>query len=193
MVAHSKIIRILPALAVNQDGGCVVTDPEGSTAVANTSTVSKDGGGGGGASADAEHDPYFELVVSLPEIQVKTNEEEEDEMVRLRCKLFPYNTLETPAEWKERGTAAHVKILKHSKKKTVRVLMRRDKTLKIRANHYITPFVELKPNCGSDRAWVWSVPADLADEEPKQELFAVRFANAQSKSHFCRSLYGVEN
>ncbi|XP_068223990.1 ran-specific GTPase-activating protein-like isoform X2 [Palaemon carinicauda] len=160
-----------------------MTDPEGSTAVANTSTVSEDGGGGGGASADVEHDPYFEPVVSLPEIQVKTNEEEEDEMVKLRCKLFRYNTLETPAEWKERGTG-DVKILKHSKKKTVRVLMRQDKTLKIRANHYITPFMELKPNCGSDRAWVWSVPADFADEEPKQELFAVRFANAQNASLF---------
>ncbi|XP_068225577.1 ran-specific GTPase-activating protein-like [Palaemon carinicauda] len=59
----------------------------------------------------------------------------------------------------------------------VRVLMGQDKTLKIRANHYITPFVELKPNCGSDRAWVWSVPVD---EEPKQELlFKEKFDEAR--------------
>ncbi|XP_066959353.1 ran-specific GTPase-activating protein-like [Macrobrachium rosenbergii] len=157
------------------------TDPDSATAVANTSTVSEEGGGG--PPADGDHDPYFEPVVSLPEIQVKTNEEEEDEMVKLRCKLFRYNTLETPAEWKERGTG-DVKILKHGRKRTVRVLMRQDKTLKIRANHYITPFMELKPNCGSDRAWVWSVPADFADEEPKQELFAVKFANAQNARLF---------
>ncbi|KAK7065990.1 Ran-specific GTPase-activating protein [Halocaridina rubra] len=62
--------------------------------------------------------------------------------------------------------------------------MRQDKTLKIRANHYITPYMDLKPNCGSDRAWVWSVPADFADEEPKQELFAVRFANAENARLF---------
>ena len=41
--------------------------------------------------------------------------------------------------------------------------------------------MQLKPNCGSDRAWMWSVPADFADETPKPELLAVRFANAESK------------
>jgi len=35
----------------------------------------------------------------------------------------------------------------------------------------------LKPNCGSDRAWVWSVNIDYADEEPKPELLAIKFAN----------------
>lgn len=59
--------------------------------------------------------------------------------------------------------------------------MRRDKTLKICANHFITPWMELKPNCGSDRAWVWSVLADYADEQLKPELLAIRFANAESK------------
>lgn len=59
--------------------------------------------------------------------------------------------------------------------------MRRDKTLKICANHFITPWMELKPNCGSDRAWVWSVLADFADEQLKPELLAIRFANVESK------------
>ena len=40
--------------------------------------------------------------------------------------------------------------------------------------------MKLKPNCESDRAWVWSVPVDFADETPKPELLAVRFANAES-------------
>lgn len=44
--------------------------------------------------------------------------------------------------------------------------------------------MELKPNCGSERAWVWSVAADYADEEAKSELLAIRFANAESKSLF---------
>lgn len=59
--------------------------------------------------------------------------------------------------------------------------MRRDKTLKICANHFVTPWMELKPNCGSDRAWVWSVLADFADEQLKPELLAIRFANVESK------------
>ena len=41
--------------------------------------------------------------------------------------------------------------------------------------------MELKPNCGSDRAWLWSVAADYADEEAKPETLAIRFANAESK------------
>ena len=60
--------------------------------------------------------------------------------------------------------------------------MRRDKTLKICANHFVTPWMELKPNCGSDRAWVWSVLADFADELLTPELLAIRFANAESKT-----------
>ncbi|KAK8724661.1 hypothetical protein OTU49_011195 [Cherax quadricarinatus] len=153
------------------------TDPDESAV--NTSNVSEDGAN----TTEGDLDPYFEPVVTLPEIQVKTNEEEEEEMTKLRCKLFRYHTVESPAEWKERGTG-DVKILKNGSKKTVRLLMRQDKTLKIRANHYITPYMELKPNCGSDRAWVWSVVADFADEEPKQELFAIRFANAENARIF---------
>lgn len=52
-----------------------------------------------------------------------------------RAKLFRYDTNEDPPEWKERGTG-DVKLLRHQIKNTVRVVMRRDKTLKICANHY---------------------------------------------------------
>jgi Ran-binding protein 1 len=38
-------------------------------------------------------------------------------------------------EWKERGTG-DVKLLQHKETKKIRVLMRRDKTHKICANHY---------------------------------------------------------
>lgn len=54
------------------------TDPDGETA-ANTSNVSEDAV----AATEGDHDPYFEPVVTLPEIQIKTNEEEEEEMVKL--------------------------------------------------------------------------------------------------------------
>lgn len=51
-----------------------------------------------------------------------------------RAKLFRYDKTESPPEWKERGTG-DVKLLKHTKKDSVRVVMRRDKTLKLCANH----------------------------------------------------------
>lgn len=45
----------------------------------------------------------------------------------------------------------------------------------------VMPAMELKPNAGSDRAWVWNTLADYADECPKPELLAIRFLNAESK------------
>lgn len=59
-----------------------------------------------------------------------------------RAKLFRYDTTESPPEWKERGTG-DVKLLRHSEKNCVRVVMRRDKTLKICANHYGMSFLFL--------------------------------------------------
>lgn len=45
----------------------------------------------------------------------------------------------------------------------------------------VQPYMELKPNSSSDRAWIWSTMADFADEEPKPELLAIKFANVESK------------
>ncbi len=40
----------------------------------------------------------------------------------------------------------------------------------------------LAPNVGSDRSWVYNVLGDISDGEPKAELLAIRFANAERKS-----------
>lgn len=126
---------------------------------------------------------HFEPVVQLKPVETKTLEEDEDILLQLRAKLFRFDSEAEPAEWKERGTG-EMKILQHRETKRIRVLMRRDKTLKICANHYIMPTMQLKPNCGSDRAWVWSTLADFADEEAKEELLAVRFANPENAQKF---------
>ena len=128
-----------------------------------------------------ENDIHFEPIITLPLIEVSNNEEDEVEMIKMRAKLYRYDSSTNPAEWKERGTG-EVKLLRHNIKNTIRVVMRRDKTYKICANHFVTPWMELKPNCGSDRAWVWSVLADYADEQLKPELLAIRFANAENAS-----------
>ncbi|TWW60760.1 ran-specific GTPase-activating protein [Takifugu flavidus] len=132
---------------------------------------------------DANHDPHYEPIVSLPEQDVKTLEEDEEELFKMRAKLYRFASENDPPEWKERGTG-DVKLLKHKEKGTIRVLMRRDKTLKICANHHITPAMELKPNAGSDRAWVWNTLADYADECPKAEFLAIRFLNAENAQKF---------
>lgn len=59
--------------------------------------------------------------------------------------------------------------------------MRRDKTLKLCANHFITPQMDLKPTANCDRAWMYFVKADYIDETVKSHLLAVKFSNIESK------------
>uniref|UniRef100_A0A665UIQ6 E3 SUMO-protein ligase RanBP2 n=1 Tax=Echeneis naucrates TaxID=173247 RepID=A0A665UIQ6_ECHNA len=128
-----------------------------------------------------EDGPHFEPIVPLPDkVDVKTGEEEEEEMFCNRAKLYRFDT-ETK-EWKERGIG-NVKILKHNTKGKVRLLMRREQVLKICANHYITADMLLKPNAGSDKSWVWNA-IDYADEEPKPEQLAIRFKTVDEASLF---------
>uniref|UniRef100_A0A674NYH2 RAN binding protein 2 n=1 Tax=Takifugu rubripes TaxID=31033 RepID=A0A674NYH2_TAKRU len=128
-----------------------------------------------------EDGPHFEPIVPLPDkVDVKTGEEEEEEMFCNRAKLYRFDT-ETK-EWKVRGIG-NVKILKHSTKGKVRLLMRREQVRKICANHYITSDMILKPNASSDKSWVWNA-LDYADEEPKTEQLAIRFKTVDEASLF---------
>ena len=49
-----------------------------------------------------------------------------------KCKLYRFEAAGN--EWKERGLGV-VKLLRHKENRKVRLLMRQEKTLKIRANH----------------------------------------------------------
>uniref|UniRef100_A0A673XYN9 RanBD1 domain-containing protein n=1 Tax=Salmo trutta TaxID=8032 RepID=A0A673XYN9_SALTR len=94
-----------------------------------------------------EDGPHFEPIVPLPDkVDVKTGEEEEEEMFCNRAKLFRFDA-ETK-EWKERGIGL-VKILKHSRSGKVRLLMRREQVLKVCANHWITTTMNLKLGLGN--------------------------------------------
>jgi len=72
----------------------------------------------------------------------------------------------------------------HAESGKIRLIMRRDKTLKVCANHYVTADMTLAPNVGSDRSWVWNVHADVSDGEPQAETLAVRFANSENANNF---------
>lgn len=61
--------------------------------------------------------------------------------------------------------------------------MRQEKTLKICANHLISPFVELNLNVGSERSWVFTA-SDFAEEELKTETFAIKFGNKEKAEKF---------
>ena len=62
-----------------------------------------------------------------------------------RAKLFRFDNAADPPEWKERGTG-EVKLLKHKVTGLIRLLMRRDKTHKVCANHYGKVVLEVKLN-----------------------------------------------
>lgn len=134
--------------------------------------------------SESDIEPHFEPIVKLPEIQISTNEEGEEALLKLRAKLYRFDISgEDGPEWKERGTG-EVKLLHHKENNTVRVVMRRDKTLKVCANHFITPWMELKPSTNSDRAYIYTVAADFADEQIKTECLAIKFGNSDFATLF---------
>ncbi|KXS22525.1 hypothetical protein M427DRAFT_50834 [Gonapodya prolifera JEL478] len=131
-------------------------------------------------------DVHFEPVVKLEQLdEIKTMEEDEEVVFKMRAKLFRFDkaTASDVSEWKERGTG-DVKLLKHKETKKIRLLMRRDKTLKLCANHYVSPELQLTPNVSSDRSWVWHVPNDYSEEAPRPELLAIRFSNSENAIKF---------
>jgi len=127
-------------------------------------------------------DVHFEPVIHLTEkVEVKTNEESEEQLFKMRAKLFKF--VKEASEWKERGTG-DVRLLKHTDNGKTRLVMRRDKTLKVCANHYIVPEMKLSPNVGSDRSWVWNAAADVSEGEPEAVTLAIRFANSDNANQF---------
>ena len=84
--------------------------------------------------APESEDVHFEPVIHLTEkVETKTHEEMEEQVFKMRAKLFKY--VAESREWKERGTG-DVRLLKHKENGKTRLVMRRDKTLKVCANHY---------------------------------------------------------
>ncbi|KAI1319711.1 single stranded nucleic acid binding protein [Mortierella claussenii] len=130
---------------------------------------------------EEEANVHFEPVVKLEAVQVKTHEEDEEVLFKMRAKLFRF--VKESNEWKERGTG-DVRLMQHKETKKIRLLMRRDQTLKICANHYITADMTLTPNVGSDRSWVWNVTSDASDDCAGPNTLAIRLANSENAAIF---------
>ena len=135
-------------------------------------------------SSDHEHDPIpdFVPVIPLPaEVKVTTGEEGQEVLFCARAKLYRF----VDNEWKERGIG-NVKLLKNEEGK-VRLLMRREQVLKVCANHYLAPDMELTAKSNNEKAWFW-VAHDFADGELNLEKFCIRFKTVEEgisfKEHF---------
>ncbi|XP_054168323.1 ran-specific GTPase-activating protein-like [Oppia nitens] len=134
-------------------------------------------------SNESNPDIHFDPIIQLPLVDFQTLEENEEEVLKLRAKLYRFDDSEETPQFKERGTG-EIKILKHREIRAVRILMRRDKTLKLCANHYIMPHMELKNHQNSEKVFVWNTFADLSDETPSTETLAIRFGNIENAQKF---------
>ncbi|KAK8396428.1 hypothetical protein O3P69_005465 [Scylla paramamosain] len=128
-----------------------------------------------------DHDPCpdYKPLVPLPEkVEVRTGEEDEQVLFEERARLFRF----VDKEWKERGTGV-MKLLHNPGQESARVLMRRDQTYKICANHLITSNIDLQPLKGNDKVWIWAAQ-DYADEELRTEKFCCRFKTPEVANNF---------
>ena len=119
-------------------------------------------------------------VCNLPKAEIKTGEEEEDLIYKGRGRLYRFRE----TEWKERGTG-DIKLLRHKTKKSIRFILRQDKTLKIVANFVISekPLCELKSYQGSDKIFMF-IAYDCSDETPGLEKFLLKLGNAEKAKNF---------
>lgn len=131
-----------------------------------------------------ERDILVKPIVRLEKVDLSKNEENEKELFKMRAKLYRYFVDEEDGSmWKERGVG-DVRILNNTESDTYRVLMRRDKTLKLCLNHFIMPKMEIKNHATNDKALLWSTPADFADGESKPETLCIRFGKTESAADF---------
>mmetsp|Transcript_18362 Transcript_18362/g.51459 ORF Transcript_18362/g.51459 Transcript_18362/m.51459 type:complete len:247 (-) Transcript_18362:233-973(-) len=139
-----------------------------------------DGEEGGDGHQEEECQATFKPVVELDEVETTTGEELENQLLEMKCKLYRFDS--DASEWKERGVG-YVRLLENKENNKIRLLMRQEKTLKIRANHIVMPGTKLEEHSGSDKTWVYTT-VDFAEEQLKSEMFAIRFGSVEKAQEF---------
>ncbi|XP_044009025.1 E3 SUMO-protein ligase RanBP2-like [Aphidius gifuensis] len=155
--------------------------------LASKSPVKSSGGGGGDDASDDEvvesEDIYFAPVIPLPDkIDVKTGEEDEEVLYTHRSKLFRYDS--NTKEWKERGLG-DIKILRHTVTKKLRLVMRRDRTLKLCLNQYVPRDLEITSK--DEKTWLWKA-SDFSEGEIEHVSLACRFKNSEIAELFKKAI-----
>ena len=124
-------------------------------------------------------DIYFAPVIPLPDkVEVKTGEEDEEVLYAHRAKLFRFDG--NAKEWKERGVG-DIKLLRHRQTKKLRMVMRRDQTLKLCLNHAVPEDLEIKAK--DDKTWLWNA-ADYSEGDIEYLQFACRFKTPEIAGEF---------
>jgi Ran-binding protein 1 len=149
-----------------------------------TNNNNEEGGDDDDDDVERECTKEFTPVVKLEIIEnseTKTTGEENEEIL-FEAKTKAYRFLE--GEWKERGLGP-MKILEHKETKKCRLLMRRDKTLKICANFYIDPETKVTTHAGSEKARVFTtVDCSDGDEAPALQNMCIKFGSEEKAQLF---------
>ena len=130
--------------------------------------------------ADPEEDQKTKAA-GLEDVKVVSGTEGLVCIYKQRVKLFRFRD----NQWKERGIG-NAKLLRNNDKKSIRFVMRQEKTHKPVGNFVITelPSCELKPMANSDKAYMW-VCSDFSDvAEGALDKLAARFQNAEQAELF---------
>ena len=155
-----------------------------------TTAPSAAAAGGGAASGDAEESTAtFEPVVHLEEVETETGEEDENVEFKMRAKLYRYceSLLDVGTgnkQWNDRGIG-DVRFMKHKETGKIRLLMRREKTLKVCANFHVKPGTKIEEHAGSEKARVMVV-VDCSDGDERPELYnmCIKFGSAEKRELF---------
>jgi Ran-binding protein 1 len=172
--------------------GALGSDATSSSDSTSTSASTSTSGGddGGDAHHEEENQTAFEPVIHLKEVVVDSGESNEEVLYKQRCALYRYapegDVTGGPPIWKERGRG-DAKLLKHKTTALVRIVLREDKTLKLRLNHIVKPGITLSANPGSDRFWSWRT-ADWAEYDilgaAKTDTFGIKFKTSEVANEF---------
>jgi E3 SUMO-protein ligase RanBP2 len=155
------------------------SEPTTLTSLLNQDNEADHDGEHGGNPEEYEPQVDFKPVVKLSEVEVKTGEEDEDVLLKLRCKLYRFDS--DTKEWKEAGVG-EIKLLKHKTKGTIRLLMRRDQVLKLCANHRIMPNLKISELAPKKLSWMAS---DFSDgDQPVSKVFLAKFRTDEEANQF---------
>jgi Ran-binding protein 1 len=132
---------------------------------------------------EAAKDVSFEPILNVKKTEAPTGEENEDTLLSVRAKLYRFD--KEVNTFKERGIG-DLKFLQNKESGRVRIVMRRDKILKVCANHYLTSDMKLEPLKTSKWSWLWATAADYSDNEPLGEVFAVRLRGEEDSNKFVK-------
>ena len=109
-----------------------------------------------------------------------SGEENEDVLFEAKSKAYRF----TEGEWKERGLGP-IKVLQDKDSKKIRVLMRREKTLKVCANFFVVPGTKIEEHAGSEKARVFTtMDCSDGDIRPTFVNMCVKFGSAEKAQGF---------